>query len=81
MNLTIVLILKLNNARVFIHSVKSFRIIIIIFIVSDEDMCIQFMSIFLKNVNIYVKCKIFFSVELSSLTVVIINNISFTVLI
>ena len=51
MNLTIVLILKLNNTRIFIHSVKSFLAIIIVFIASDEDMCTQFISIFLKDLN------------------------------
>ena len=81
MNLTIVLILKLNNARVFIHSVKSFRAIIIVFIISDENMCTQFMSIFLKNVNIHVKYKIFFFIKLSSLTIVTVNDISFTIFI
>ena len=43
MNLTIVLILKLNNAQVFIHSVKSFQTIIITFIVFNVNMCTQFM--------------------------------------
>ena len=51
MNLTIVSVLKLKNARIFIHSIKLFWIIIIVFIASDEDMCTQFMSIFLKNVD------------------------------
>ena len=54
------LILKLNNARVLIYSVKLFQTIIIIFIVFDVNMCTQFMLIFLKNVDIYVKCNIFF---------------------
>ena len=80
MNLTIMSILKLNNARIFIHSIKSFRIIIIVFIVSDADMCTQFISIFLKNIDIYVKCNaFFFSVELFTLTNVTINDISFTI--
>ena len=60
MNLTIMLILKLNNARTFIHSVKSFQIIIIVFIVFDADMCTQFTLIFLKNVDIHVKYNVFF---------------------
>ena len=79
MNLTIVLILKLNNAQVFIHSVRLFRAIIIVFIISDENMCTQFMSIFLKNVDTHVKCKTFFFVEFSSLTTVTINDIFFTI--
>ena len=53
-------ILKLNNTRLFIHVIKSFQTIIIIFIIFDINMCTQFMSIFLKNVNIYIKCNIFF---------------------
>ena len=60
MNLTIVSILKLNNARVFIHLIKSFRTIIIVFIVSDADICTQFMSIFLKDVDIHVECNVSF---------------------
>ena len=59
-NLTIVSILKLNNARAFIHSIKSSQTFIIVFIVFDANMCTQFMSIFLKNVDIHVKCNVFF---------------------
>ena len=54
------LILKLNNAQVFIYSVKLFRTIMIIFIIFNADMCTQFMSIFLKDVDIYVRCNVFF---------------------
>ena len=60
MNLTIVSILKLNNARVFIHSVRLFQTIIIVFIVFDANMCTQSILIFLKNVDIHVKCNVFF---------------------
>ena len=74
-------ILKLNNVRVFIHLIKSFRVIIIVFIISDKNMCTQFMSIFLKNVNTYVKYKFFFSVEFSSLTIITVNDIFFTIFI
>ena len=81
MNLTIVSILKLNNARVFIHLIKLFRIIIIIFIIFDANMCTQFILIFLKNVNIHVKYNIFFFVELFMLTNVTINNIFFIIFI
>ena len=52
-------ILRLNNARVFIYSIKLFQIIIIIFIVFDANICTQFMLIFLKNVNIHIKCNVF----------------------
>ena len=81
MNLIIILILKLNNVRVFIHSIKSFRIIIIVFIIFDVNMCTQFMSIFLKNFDIYVKYNTSFSVKLFTLTNVTINNISFIIFI
>ena len=38
MNLTIMLILKLNNTQVFIYSIKLFQIIIIVFNISDANM-------------------------------------------
>ena len=52
MNLAIVLTLKVNNARIFIHLIKSFRTIIIVFIIFNANMCMQFTLIFLKNINI-----------------------------
>ena len=81
MNLTIVSVLKLNNAQVFIHLIKSSQIIIIVFIFFDANMCTQFMLIFLKNVDIYVKCNVFFFVEFFTLTNVIINDIFFIIFI
>ena len=54
------LILKLNNARVFIYLIKLFQMIIIVFIVFNANMCTQFISIFLKDIDIYIKCNIFF---------------------
>ena len=81
MNLAIVSVLRLNNTRVFIHSVRLFRAIIIVFIISEENMCTQFMLIFFKRCRHLNRMQKFFSVELSSLTIVIINDISFTILI
>ena len=60
MNLTIISILKLNNAQVFIHLIKLSRTIIIIFVVFYADMCTQSMSVFLKDVDIHIKCNISF---------------------
>ena len=78
-NFATVFAFKLNKARVFIQSIKSFFIITNTFINFDRDKWTRSIFIFWNRFEIQMKWSVFFSIENTQLTWFTVNNVFFTV--